>query len=308
MLRHILVGCDGTAAGRDAATLGAQLASVARAGLTLVGVYPPSVSPVARLSERYALRAQAEARLGQERDAIAPRARVEAVCDTSVTRALRRYAEQRPADLVVVGSHRAADTGHTMISRRARQLLYDAPFAVAVAAHGLHERANAIGAIGVGYDGRPEAELALDLASDLAFRSDAQLHVRRVVESQVPALILEQWATTADLALAWEAARQVAHADTVGAMHSLYVPAEVSATVGDPGFELRGLSETVGLLVVGSRRWGPDERVVSGAVAETLLSYCSCSVIVVPRLPADDEQRLWRARRRRRLHRYPAEV
>jgi nucleotide-binding universal stress UspA family protein len=283
MLKHIVVGCDGTAAGRDAVALATQLSRTTRAGLTLVGVCPPSVFPVVQRGDRQALRRQAEARLRQERDLLAPDARVEAVTDTSVARALRQYAIVRDADMVVIGSDRAAAAGHVMISRRGRQLLDESPFAVALAPSGLHERRPRLEAIGIGYDATPESKLALRLAAQLARRADASLQVRRVVENQIPALNMEEWIASADLSPMWEGVRQAALDDAMAAVHTLAVPAEVYATVGDPGFELRTASRGVELFVLGSRGWGPTWRLTTGGVGETLLSDAYCSVIMVPR-------------------------
>ena len=80
----------------------------------------------------------------------------------------------------------------------------------------------------------------------------------------------------------WEGARRSVLADTEVAVSGLD-GANASATVGDPGYELRALSEAVDLLVVGSRRWGPVARLVSGGVGETLVADASCSRIIVPR-------------------------
>ena len=50
----------------------------------------------------------------------------------------------------------------------------------------------------------------------------------------------------------------------------LDVPTEISSVLGDPGHELRSLSDDVDLIVVGSRRWGLVARVVTGGVGETV--------------------------------------
>lgn len=81
----------------------------------------------------------------------------------------------------------------------------------------------------------------------------------------------------------WEGSRRAALAEAEDAVSALGVPAEVSATVGDPGYELRALTETVDLVVVGSRRWGPLARLVNGGVGETLVADASSSVLIVPR-------------------------
>ena len=48
--------------------------------------------------------------------------------------------------------------------------------------------------------------------------------------------------------------REVALAEAQVAVTRLEIPAEASATVGDPGYELRAFSNGVDLIVVGSRR------------------------------------------------------
>lgn len=232
----------------------------------------------------------------RERDLLAPDAHIHAVADDSVPRALSHYADRWHADLVVVGSAASAPPGHVEISRRGRQLLYDAPFSVAVATRGLHEQLGPLLTIGVGYDGGPEAEDALTVAAELAEKAHARLLVRRVVEDQVSILTAEQWFSVVDWSRdrVWDGARETALGETEGAVSRLTVPAEVSATVGDPGYELRDMSRAVDLLVVGSRRWGPLARLVSGGVGETLVRDASSSLLIVPRPSA--------ARRRRRRH------
>ena len=81
----------------------------------------------------------------------------------------------------------------------------------------------------------------------------------------------------------WEDQRKLALAEAQAAVSHLEVPAEVSVTLGDPGYELRGFSDAVDLVVVGSRRWGPIARLVTGGVGETLVGGAGCSVLIVPR-------------------------
>ena len=63
----------------------------------------------------------------------------------------------------------------------------------------------------------------------------------------------------------------------------LTVAAELDATVGDPGIQLKDLTHGVDLIVIGSRRWGTFARVVQGSVGETLVGGAASSVLVVPR-------------------------
>jgi nucleotide-binding universal stress UspA family protein len=189
---------------------------------------------------------------------------------------------------LVVGSSRSAPTGHVAIGRHGRQLLYDAPFALALAARDLHEHGMRLGAVAIGYDGGPEAEAALSAAADLARAADARLVVRRVVEDRVPVLSGDAWITMADWShqQMWETARKNALGQTQEALAEFAPRSEVSATVGDPGSEMRAPSQAVDLVVVGSRRWGPVARLVTGGVGETLVRDASCSILIVPRPPA----------------------
>jgi nucleotide-binding universal stress UspA family protein len=280
---RIVVGCDGSPQGRDAVALGALVASATGATLSIIGVFSTAFVPIAGVSDRKTLRAETMRFLRRDRDLIAPDAFVHAIADVSAPRALRRYAEHAHADLLIIGSAPSAADGHVAIGRRGRQLLHDAPFALAIASRGLHDRTQRLSSVGVGYDGGREAEEALMLAADLARSADARLVVRQVVEHAVYPSTLEQ-PLPADFWLKrTEEERRMALAATQAAVAELGLEADVSATVGDPGEDLRGLSEAVDLIVVGSRRWGTIARLWTGGVGETLVSDARCPVIIVPR-------------------------
>lgn len=285
MFNHVAVGSDGSQEGSDAVALGAVLASATGARLSLVGVFPPAFLPVEGVSDRKTLRAQVARTLRGQRDRFAPAASVHTMVDTSVARALRHYASRAGADLLVVGSSHSAHPRHVKIGRVGRQLLYDGPFALAVAARGLHEQDFELLAVGVGYDAGPEAEAALAAAGAVAAAVPARLLIRRVLEDRVPLLSGEAWIALADWSheTMWREERLRALAAARAAASLISVPAEVSATVGDPGYEMRAFSGDVDLIVVGSRRWGPVARLVTGGVGETLVTDSSCSVMIVPR-------------------------
>jgi nucleotide-binding universal stress UspA family protein len=293
VFEHIAVGCDGSAGGRDAVALGAAIASATGGQLSLVGVFPPSFLPVEGVTDRKTMRAQATRTLRQQRDLLAPGAFVHTVADMSTARALRHFAERRHADLVVIGSSHAAARGHATIGRTGRQLIYDAPFSIAVAERGLHERNRGLRAIGVGYDSGPESHAALAVAGALATGARAKLLVRRVVEDRVPVLSGDAWITLADWDHGdiWADERRSALDEAQAAVSRLELHAEVSATIGDPGYEIRAFSNGVDLVVVGSRRWGPVARLVTGGVGETLVASAGCSVLIVRRPRSTGRQR-----------------
>jgi nucleotide-binding universal stress UspA family protein len=280
MAHRIVVGCDSSAGSRDAVVLARVLAATRGADVSLLSVYPALFLPYTGESDRRIFRRQAQALLRRDRDELAPGAFVDAVADSSVPRALLNHAAKWHSSMVVVGSDPSTPDGRTAIGRHARQLLYAAPFSVAIARRGIEADGVALRRIGVGYDGGVESEAALEVAAQLATQSGARLMVRTVVDNGFPALIGHHLRGSK---AAWEDERKAALAQAEAAVSRLGVPAEVSATIGDPGTELRKLSETVDLIVVGSRRWGTVARLVAGSVGETLVADAGCSLLIVPR-------------------------
>jgi nucleotide-binding universal stress UspA family protein len=283
MFTRIVVGCDGSGPSRDATALAHTIAQATGDGVSLVGVYPIAFFPVPRQSDRKTLRAQAETVLRRERDRFAPEAHTDTAVDLSFPRGLHRFAKRWHAGLIVIGSERKTPAGHAAISRRGRQVLMDSRNPVLIAAQGFREHSRPLRAIGVGYDAGPESVQALKLAGELARASNAKLLIRRVVEDQVPVLSFEEWMTSTDWDHFWEPTRQAVETVTAQEISALEIAADISVTVGDPGYELRELSNHVDLLVVGSRRWGLRARIITGGAGETLVADASCSVLLVPR-------------------------
>jgi nucleotide-binding universal stress UspA family protein len=225
--------------------------------------------------------------LRAERDAFAPQALIHVVSDNSVPRALCKQAARWNASMVVIGSAPSAPEDRAVIGKRGRQLLYESPFSVVIARHGLHEHDFTMRRIAVGYEGGIESQAALAAAAELARETGAELVVHTVVDSWLPFHIRKHAAAPDDL---WESERQDALERAREAVSELGVAARVSATVGDPGSTLRDLSKAVDLIVVGSRRWGTFARLVAGSVGETLVADSGCSVMIVPR-PAKGRRR-----------------
>src|ERR1700683_893989 len=153
MFKHVVVGSDGSPEGSDAVVLGAEIAAATGAGLHLV----------------------------------------QTLGSTSHTRALIHFSQRVHADLIVVGSSPKAPAGRCAIGRHARQLLHDAPHALAIAKRGLHALAGGLHSMGVGYDGGPESVAAVELATELSHSAGAELRVLTVVEQGVPALTWANW-------------------------------------------------------------------------------------------------------------------
>jgi nucleotide-binding universal stress UspA family protein len=96
---------------------------------------------------------------------------------------LRDLAAGTGAELVVVGSPRHSNRGHTLAGTLGTKLLHGSPSWVSVAPLGFARRAPAaLTEIVVGYDGSQEAQIALRDAAALARTSDALLKIVAVAE------------------------------------------------------------------------------------------------------------------------------
>jgi nucleotide-binding universal stress UspA family protein len=288
VLRKIIAGVDPLPSSCDAAVLASALARAAKADLLVMTAYqdpllpfPPSIAGTGRVHDAQRL-------LASLRPTWCPEGHTRAVPDYSAARALRRTARDEHADLVVLGSGRACEPGNALAGRTGRQVLHNAPCAVAFAAAGLHEAGApvALRKVVVGLDDTPESEAAVQLARDLAHGAGAEVDVVGVVDDRLPVeaapfgavLELSRWDEVV------EARRRHVqrHLDTVAGTSASGVTVDVR--VGDPATELAAAAaDGADLLVVGSRRWGAAERVALGGTAELLAHGSPCSLLVLPR-------------------------
>jgi nucleotide-binding universal stress UspA family protein len=287
-IKHIAAGADGSDEGKDAVAVAAALASLMGAGLSLVNVFPPTLFPTAGTDDRATLRRQADESLRRDRDELAPDANIYSVADFSVSRALMHFAQEMHVEMVVIGSSRDASLGRARIGRRGRQLLHDMPFALTLAPRGSRTRPFELSRVGLGDDGGPEAKVARNVAIELSRAARGTLAIRRVIDDRYP--IFAGLAPTAVAAYEAGLEYERSQAQSELQQHAAQVdlPTEIGTVLGDPGRELRSLSEDVDLIVVGSRRWGMLARVVTGGVGETLVADAGCAVVIVPR-PSEEK-------------------
>jgi nucleotide-binding universal stress UspA family protein len=282
---RIAVGIDGYTPGQDAAVLGRALAA-AGADLMLISVHPDPLVVMPGGMSWKGLHKETHDRLAEVRDAFAPKAGLLVATDSSVARGLERALRSERRDLLVVGSSRKVPVGHIGIGKRTRQLLGHAACPLAIAPLGLHEHPDyAIERVGVGYDGGPESSAALELAAATAHALGAELIVRAVVDDRVP---VPGWARISEPPLAgWPEAV----ADEVKAMRERLttaigdcgVAADGEVLTGRPADALRTLCDSVDLLVIGSRHWGPVSRLFVGSTGEAMMRSSSCPLLLVPR-------------------------
>lgn len=275
MFGNVLVGVDGRQGGRDAIALARQLAAP-DARITLAHVYGGSTmggraSPLAVPLEAEA----SEQLLARERTDTGMRAETASCYESSAARGLHELAEQRHADLLVVGSTRQALLGRVPMGDDTRAAFNGAPCAIAIAPRGYTQTAHRLLRLGVGYDGSPQSVNALAAARELAARHRAKITALWVVSLQsvrenkpIPA----DWPDAIDRLVDQCSQRLQGLGDVDGA-----------ATYGGPREELVRFGKELDLLIVGSRGYGPTGRLFHGSVSGYLVGHATCPLLVLPR-------------------------
>ncbi|HMD56578.1 MAG TPA: universal stress protein [Solirubrobacteraceae bacterium] len=276
MFSNILIGVDGTPGGRDAIALASRLAGSA-AELTLVHVRAGRWHPMRAAGGRGAglEREGALELLEHERSTAGVSVALESIEASSPGAGLHELAEQRHADLLVVGSSARGVLGRAMLGDDTRAALNGAPCAVAIAARGYDEHPLPLARIGVAYNGSPESEAALAAARELAAPNRSEVRALQVVSvpaSAFTGLAPAAYGETIDLMLA-EAGKRMESIEG----------ARGSAAYGIPGEELAAFSGELDMLVVGSRGYGPVKRLVLGSTSAYLERHARCSLLVLPR-------------------------
>lgn len=274
MFESVLVGVDGSAAGRDAVALAKQLIDP-HGKLILAHVRSGELNPTHAVTPGLVREERAAARrlLERERASAGTEAELLSIVGLSVGRALHEQAEAQHTELLVVGSSSRGAIGRAMLGDDARSALNGAPCAVAIAAHGFAERP-AIATVGVAYNASPESEAALTQARELADVNGAALHALEVVPiptygigllaAAIPEMTVEVMEQTK---------RRLSRLPSVTA-HAVY---------GLAGEELAAFADEVDILVVGSRSYGPLKRLVLGSTSSYLERHARCSLLVLPR-------------------------
>jgi nucleotide-binding universal stress UspA family protein len=285
-ISRILVGHDDSSRAEDAVALARLLSDATGAELVLARVTPrpPLVTSAVTVPEAEGeyLEGQAEQLL---RQAASIGARAEIASGSSPARGLHELAEQVGADLVVVGSSHRGRVGQVLAGNVATSLLNGAHRAVAVAPAGYAERDDAaLSAIGAGFDGSAEAEVAVRAAGALALATAAEVRVICVVGQQAE-LAAHPWA------FGWGAGetRNAVVEHMRGRVESAAggLPREVRRSTelldGGAVSVLADAGRKLDLLVLGSRGYGPLRSTLLGSVSRELVKSVPCPVLVVPR-------------------------
>ncbi len=278
MFENVIVGVDGRPTGRDAIELARHLVSP-EGKLMLTNVHSGALVPVSAVTPGLIAdeRGASHELLERERAESDLDANTELVSCVALSpgRGLHGLAEERGADLLVVGSSSRGVLGRAMLGDDTRAALNGAPCAVAIAARGYAEHPLPLASVGVGYDGSPESETALAAARAVAAQQRAKLVALEVVSIPTysyTGLTPPALGDTID-ALVKDAKERLRAIDDV----------EGRAVYGLPSEELAAFSDEVNLLVVGSRNYGPLRRLVVGSTSDYLERHARCSLLALPR-------------------------
>jgi len=186
--------------------------------------------------------------------------------------------------VIVVGSTTRGPLRRIVPGSVAERLLSGAGCPVAVAPHGYGDAERAAPAVvGVAFDDSEESRLALEGGRELARRAGVALRIITVVQR----LAFGAVATSADAPgesanVAIQRGLRGAHEAAVDAQRDL-VDVEGVFVAGHPADVLAQQSRELGLLVAGSRGYGPIGAVLLGGTTHTLLRSAECPLLIMPR-------------------------
>jgi len=285
MTPTVIVDFDDPRRGPDALALARSLGAVTGARFVTVTSYQRDrygMLPVNGWHWSAPAQTQAAADLARSLTAEDRGAITRVVGATSPARALHETAEREQADLIVISSEGGTEPGQTGAGARGRQVLQGAPCAVAAAPAGFAETDGDLAPIGAAFDGSLESRLALASAAGLADSMGGELRAISVLEppdTTHPGLAFVSYHEHLDR-LSDECRSRL-----LDAIDALPVQPDSEALVidGEPHEALAEHSRALGLLVVGSRGYGPLRRVLLGGVSEALLDRAQCPLMIVPR-------------------------
>jgi nucleotide-binding universal stress UspA family protein len=193
MYANLIVGFDGSDAGRDGVALARRLALATGARVTAVYArsYLALSDDVRETDEDVPWNEAAERVLDGAREMLAdiPGVMCRAVAERVPAHALHSAAEAADAALIVIGSTHRSGIGRIAPGTTADQILHAAPCAVAVAPAGYAEGATnqPLLVVGAAVDGAGESDRVARLAASIARRAGATLRLVTVAEHHSPA-------------------------------------------------------------------------------------------------------------------------
>lgn len=283
MTPTIIIDFNNREHGLDALALARSLGELNDARLVAVTSYPcDRYGMLPALGWHWARQQRTNATIELARTLLAdePGASARLVGAISPAHALHETAEREQASLIIVSSA-TTRRGGSAFGAGGRQALEGAPCAVAVAPAGFARSGAGLTPVGVGFDGSSESRLALASAAGLADTLEGALRV--ISALQRPPEPHSMLAFTNQRQL--EAVHVELRSRLIEAVDTIPVCPEIDpiSAEGEPAHVLAEQSKELGLLVIGSRGYGPWRRLLLGSVSHALLDRAHCPLMIVPR-------------------------
>jgi nucleotide-binding universal stress UspA family protein len=289
MSKRIFVAVDLEERTRDVVVLGRLLRDTTGARTTLVTVFPYDPLRAPQDPELVRLREESRAmllELGRAAGLDGSEARV--VAAPFAARELQRLSEERDAGVLVVGSTKRGAVGRVLLGGVGQRLVTGAACPVAVAPRGYGEGGpRVLDRIGVGFDGSEEAERALDAGVALAEAAGATLRIISAFQRLAFGGIATGTLPGESVNAALRRELVEAHEESLERVRAR-VSVEGHFVDGPADEVLARESESLDLLVAGSRGYGPRTAVLLGSTTTALARSASCPLLLTPRGTAFD--------------------
>ena len=283
MPASILVSFDNSLGARDALALGHLLSDTLQRDLAAAWVTPwpgdgyadPDCRPASGIYERAThIFDGARAALG-EGVAFDPLT----VDAPSVPSGLYEVAERIDPTVLVVGAPHRGAVGRVLVGDIAQHLLHGAPCPVAVAPRGFADVPEpALVDIGIAVGEHDPLPAMVDFGVELAHACHGRLHL--LASADVTGV--KHGVLTPELDKASRTRRDATLEAARSAVDGAIDVTEHSSE-GEAADELIRASETLDLLVCGSRGYGPLGAVLMGSVSARVVRNAACPVLVLPR-------------------------
>ncbi len=274
MFTSVIVGVDGREGGHAAIALAKQLAAP-EAKFVFANFYGAE-APLARAARPGSASTYGDSQsvLIRERHAAAIDARLVSVPGSEIGIGLARLVTRHEGELLAVGSSRRGPLGRVVLGNDATLAVRNAPCPVAVAPEG-YTADGRLSRIGVAYDGSAESIRGIEAARGLAAQSGGTVRALMVVPiATIPydEPVRDRLPDAAKHLVDESSRREHGLTDVDG-----------DIAYGQPGPELARFSRDLDLLVVGSRRLGPMDRLIEGSTSDHLMRNAQCPLLVIPR-------------------------
>jgi nucleotide-binding universal stress UspA family protein len=274
MFDHVVVGVRDEEIGRDAIALAkALLAPHGEVTLLHVHVVASRPAPDSGAVTDAAKHRDVLAHLGALAGEFSLDAHLVCVDGQSARRGLHEFASQHRGDLLVVGASHLDDLTRDLVGDDTNEVLVNAPCAVAVAPVGYSGHGGTLTNIGVAYDDSAESARALGVAGELAAAHNAALSVFEAVEP--PFYIQHDPWNLQDAEINQHVADVRRRLAALGGL-------EAGAAFGEAVPVLKRYQASVDLLVIGSHRHRPIDRLSGRTTAQQLADEPSSPLLILP--------------------------